>query len=105
MSEQTIQQDLIDVLYTFQCCLSKKASMLINLDNIGSNCIEEETKKINEMILYFKSLKNQIISNENNNLIISCLEKEQIELLVSKLKYYCRECCIDMEFLELEEQI
>jgi hypothetical protein len=102
MSEQTIQQDLIDVLYTFQCCLSKKAAVLINLDDVGSTCVDEEILKVKEMIIYFKSLKNQIISNENNNLITSCLTQKQIEKLIRKLKYYCKECCVDMSFLELE---
>ena len=99
------QQDYIDVLYKFQCCLANLGLDLDKMESIGEEekCINKLSNKINLLILILRTLKRQILlENEDEELLCetNCLTIEQIQNLINKLKTECKECCLDTSFIE-----
>lgn len=101
----TLQQQYINLLYTFQCCLTNLGLDLNNMESIGEEekCINKLSNKINILILILKVLKRQVLlENEDEELLCetNCLTTEQILNLIEKLKKECKECCLDTDFIE-----
>lgn len=96
----TLQQQYIDLLYGFQCCLANLGLDLDNLESIGENekCINKLSSKINISIIILKTLKRQVLLEETCNTY--CLTFKQIQILIEKLKDNCKDCCSDISFLE-----
>jgi len=96
-------QDYIDVLYKFQCCLANLGLDLDKMESIGEKekCINKLSNKINILILILRTLKRQVLL-ENEELLCetNCLTTEQILNLIEKLKKECKECCLDTDFIE-----
>lgn len=97
------QQDYIDVLYKFQCCLANLGLDLDIMESIGEEekCINKLSNKINILILILRTLKRQVLL-ENEELLCEtdCLTTEQILNLINKLKTECKECCLNTDFIE-----
>lgn len=101
----TLQQEYIDMLYRFQCCLANLGLDLDKMESIGEEekCINKLSNKINILILILKVLKRQVLlENEDEELLCetNCLTTEQILNLIEKLKKECKECCLDTDFIE-----
>jgi len=99
------QQDYIDVLYKFQCCLANLGLDLDKMESIGEEekCINKLSNKINILILILHTLKRQVLlENEDEELLCEtdCLTTEQILNLINKLKTECKECCLNTDFIE-----
>lgn len=99
------QQDYIDVLYKFQCCLANLGLDLDKMESMGEEekCINKLSNKINLLILILRTLKRQVLlENEDEELLCetNCLTIEQIQNLINKLKTECKECCLDTSFIE-----
>jgi hypothetical protein len=99
------QQDYIDVLYKFQCCLANLGLDLDVMESMGEEekCINKLSNKINLLILILRTLKRQVLlENEDEELLCEtdCLTIEQIQNLINKLKTECKECCLDTSFIE-----
>lgn len=99
------QQDYIDVLYKFQCCLANLGLDLDKMESIGEEekCINKLSNKINILILILRTLKRQVLlENEDEELLCEtdCLTTEQILNLINKLKTECKECCLNTDFIE-----
>lgn len=99
------QQDYIDVLYKFQCCLANLGLDLDKMESMGEEekCINKLSNKINLLILILRTLKRQILlENEDEELLCEtdCLTIEQIQNLINKIKTECKECCLDTSFIE-----
>lgn len=96
----TLQQQYIDLLYNFQCCLSNLGLDLDEMESIGenNNCINKLSSKINISIIILKILKRQILLEETCNTY--CLTFEQIQILIEKLKNNCNDCYSDINFLK-----
>lgn len=97
------QQQYIDLLYKFQCCLANLGLDLDKMESIGEEekCINKLSSKINISILILRTLKRQVILDdtcETKNTY--CLTIIQINNLVEKLKDNCKQCCLDISFLE-----
>ena len=100
-----LQQDYIDILYKFQCCLANLGLDLDKMESIGEEekCINKLSNKINLLILILRTLKRQVLlENEDEELLCetNCLTTEQILNLINKLKKECKECCLDTDFIE-----
>lgn len=101
----TLQQQYIDLLYKFQCCLANLGLDLDKMESIGEEekCINKLSNKINLMILILRTLKKQVLlENEDEELLCEtdCLTIEQIQNLIEKIKTECKECCLDTSFIE-----
>lgn len=101
----TLQQQYIDLLYKFQCCLSNLGLDLEEMESLGEGgkCINKLSNKINLLIIILRTLKKQILlENEDGDLLCktNCLSTEQISNLINKLKTECKECCLDTSFIE-----
>jgi len=99
------QQDYIDILYKFQCCLAKLGLNLNEIESVGEDekCINKLSNKINLLLLMLKTLKRQVLlENEDEELLCEthCLTTEQISNIINKLKEECKECCLDTDFIE-----
>lgn len=99
------QQDYIDILYKFQCCLANLGLDLDKMESMGEGekCINKLSNKINLLILILRTLKRQtLLENEDEELLCetNCLTIEQIQNLINKLKTECKECCLDTSFIE-----
>ncbi len=96
----TLQQQYINLLYTFQCCLTNLGLDLNNMESINDddNCISNLSSKINISLIILKTLKRQILLEDTCNTY--CLTFEQIQILIEKLKNNCNDCCSDISFLE-----
>lgn len=98
-----MKQQYIDLLYSFQCCISNLGLKLENLESIGEDekCINKLSFDIDLALIILKILKKQINNIENiKNNNDYCLSIEQIQLLINKLKTICNDCCSDISFLE-----
>jgi len=65
--------------------------------------INKLSNKINLLILILRTLKRQVLlENEDKELLCetNCLTIEQIQNLINKLKTECKECCLDTSFIE-----
>lgn len=89
-----MQQEYIDILFQLQCCLATKTSELIDLENIGSSCSQEESDKINELVMYLRTLKRQNIED------LDCLTLAEIKNILNKANDYCQECCLQINKLK-----
>lgn len=102
----THQQQYINLLYKFQCCLANLGLDLDKMESIGEEekCINKLSNKINILILILRVLKRQVIlqDEETGNAFCQtdCLSIEQIQNLLNKLKEECKECCMDYSFLD-----
>jgi hypothetical protein len=99
------QQKYINLLYKFQCCLANLGLDLDEMESIGEEekCINKLSNKINLLILILRTLKRQVLlENEDKELLCetNCLTIEQIQNLINKLKTECKECCLDTSFIE-----
>lgn len=96
----TLQQQYIDLLYNFQCCLANFGLDLDSMESMGENdnCIDKLSSKINISLIILKTLKRQILLE--NTCDSYCLTFEQIQILIEKLKNNCNDCCSDISFLE-----
>lgn len=101
----THQQQYINLLYKFQCCLANLGLDLDQMESMGESdkCINKLSNKINILIIILQTLKRQILlENEDEELLCdtNCLTTEQIQNLINKLKTECKECCLDTSFIE-----
>jgi len=99
------QQDYIDILYKFQCCLASLGLDLDKMESIGEEdkCINKLSSKINLLIIILRTLKRQkLLENGDEELLCetNCLTTEQIKILLNKLKTECKECCLNTDFIE-----
>lgn len=96
----TLQQQYIDLLYKFQCCLANLGLDLDSMESIGESdkCINKLSSKINISLIILKTLKRQVILEETCDTY--CLTFEQIQNLVETLRKNCNDCCSDVSFLE-----
>ena len=86
----SLKQEYIDILFEFQCCIATKAQELNSLDEIGDDCYSDKFLELAEISLYFKTLLCQDIEN------LECLTKDDIIILLNKLKTKCKDCCTDI---------
>ena len=101
----THQQKYINLLYKFQCCLANLGLDLDIMESIGEEekCINKLSNKINLLILILRTLKRQVLlENEDKELLCetNCLTTEQILNLIEKIKTEFKECCLNTSFIE-----
>lgn len=97
------QQEYIDLLYKFQCCLANLGLDLDKMESVGEEekCVNKLSSKINMSIIILRTLKRQVILEDTcETKDTYCLTITQINNLVLKLKENCRDCCMDISFLE-----
>lgn len=97
------QQEYIDILYKFQCCLANLGLELDEMESQGEDekCIIKLSSKINISVIILRTLKRQVVLEdtcETKNTY--CLTINQIYNLVEKLKENCKQCCMDISLLE-----
>lgn len=101
-----LQQKYINILYNFQCCLANLGLELDKMESIGEDekCINRLSNKINILILILRTLKRQVILQDDETekafCKTNCLSIEQVKTLLNKLKEECKECCMDYSFLD-----
>lgn len=83
-------QKIIDISFNFQCCLSDKLNELIEKSKT-QQCVDKEFNKLQEYILYFKVLKNELFRIKNNE---TPVKEKELNKLVNNLSIYCQECCL-----------
>ena len=83
-------QQIIDVSFNFQCCLSDKLNELIEKSKTQQSCSKEFTK-LQEYMLYFKVLKNELFRIKNEDTLV---KETELNKIVNSLKVYCKECCL-----------
>lgn len=84
------KQTYIDTLFEYQCCIATLVEEMKDLEQIGSNCAEEEFQKIAEVNLMLETLLCWDSTTTNN-----CLTEDEIKAILMYLKRLCKNCCTD----------
>lgn len=97
----TTTQEYIDIIFKAQCCLGNLVNSKSKQKYIGFDCKTIDTKiKTLNAILRVLLRQGLDLYNLNNNLnsqldLETCLNDEEINCLIEKVKVLCADCCID----------